>query len=404
MILDKAKKKRIIVYVSTIVLSIIYLFTAYKIAIGDGVFGDKEDIVTVRAKVLRITDEKETVSDEESGGKISMQYVFFEAKAVSGEVRGKTLYAVQERDLLYGLPQPTVEVGDKVILVYEPNDDGTADYYLSDFSRITPLVILCAFFFLLILIFGRKKGLDTIISLVFTCLAVFINLIPAILNGQNIYAWSIITCVYITVMTLMLIEGLNVKCFAAGVGCVGGVLVAGALELILRDQIKMTGVLDSEWLYLYNLNPENPIDLKAIIFAMIIVGAVGAVMDVAMSIASSLCEINEKSPDLPARELLKSGLTIGRDIMGTMANTLVLAYIGSSLTCVLLMVAYNANIEQVINKEVIIADVLQALAGSMGMLLTLPLTSAVCAVIYYKKEGSGNASDKDEPAAAKSGE
>ena len=90
MILDKAKKKRIIVYVSTIVLSIIYLFTAYKIAIGDGVFGDKEDIVTVRAKVLRITDEKETVSDEESGGKISMQYVFFEAKAVSGEVRGKT--------------------------------------------------------------------------------------------------------------------------------------------------------------------------------------------------------------------------------------------------------------------------------------------------------------------------
>lgn len=381
--MDKAKKKRIIVYVSTIVLSIIYLFTAYKIAIGDGVFGDKEDIVTVRAKVLRITDEKETVSDEESGGKISMQYVFFEAKAVSGEVRGKTLYAVQERDLLYGLPQPTVEVGDKVILVYEPNDDGTADYYLSDFSRITPLVILCAFFFLLILIFGRKKGLDTIISLVFTCLAVFINLIPAILNGQNIYAWSIITCVYITVMTLMLIEGLNVKCFAAGVGCVGGVLVAGALELILRDQIKMTGVLDSEWLYLYNLNPENPIDLKAIIFAMIIVGAVGAVMDVAMSIASSLWEINEKSPDLPARELLKSGLTIGRDIMGTMANTLVLAYIGSALCCMLLMVTYSSNVGQILNREQIAVEILQALAGSIGILAALPLT-AITSVLCLK--------------------
>ena len=369
MILDKAKKKRIIVYVSTIVLSIIYLFTAYKIAIGDGVFGDKEDIVTVRAKVLRITDEKETVSDEESGGKISMQYVFFEAKAVSGEVRGKTLYAVQERDLLYGLPQPTVEVGDKVILVYEPNDDGTADYYLSDFSRITPLVMLCAFFFLLILIFGRKKGLDTIISLVFPCLAVFINLIPAILNGQNIYAWSIITCVYITVMTLMLIEGLNVKCFAAGVGCVGGVLVAGALELILRDQIKMTGVLDS--------------DLKAIIFAMIIVGAVGAVMDVAMSIASSLCEINEKSPDLPARELLKSGLTIGRDIMGTMANTLVLAYIGSALCCMLLMVTYSSNVGQILNREQIAVEILQALAGSIGILAALPLT-AITSVLCLK--------------------
>ena len=377
-ILDKAKKKRIIVYVSTIILSIVYLFTAYKIAIGNGVFGDKEDVVSVRAKVLRITDEKETVSEEESGGKISMQYIFFEAKATSGKVRGKTLYAVQEKDMLYGLPQPEVEVGDKVILVYDPNDDGTADYYLSDFSRITPLVMLCAFFFLLILIFGRKKGLDTIISLVFTCLAVFINLIPAILNGQNIYVWSIVTCVYITVMTLVLIEGLNVKCFAAG-----GVLVAGALELLLRDQIKMSGVLDSEWLYLYNLRKDNPIDLKAIIFAMIIVGAVGAVMDVAMSIASSLCEINEKSPDLPARELLKSGLTIGRDIMGTMANTLVLAYIGSALCCMLLMVTYSSNVSQILNREQIAVEILQALAGSIGILAALPLT-AITSVLCLK--------------------
>ena len=353
-------------------MSIVYLFTAYKIAIGNGVFGDKEDVVSVRAKVLRITDEQETVSEEESGGKISMQYIFFEAKATSGKVRGKTLYAVQEKDMLYGLPQPEVEVGDNVILVYDPNDEGTADYYLSDFSRITPLVMLCAFFFLLILIFGRKKGLDTIISLVFTCLAVFINLIPAILNGQNIYIWSIVTCVYITVMTLVLIEGLNVKC-----------LVAGALELLLRDQIKMSGVLDSEWLYLYNLRKDNPIDLKAIIFAMIIVGAVGAVMDVAMSIASSLCEINEKSPDLPARELLKSGLTIGRDIMGTMANTLVLAYIGSALCCVLLMVTYSSNVSQILNREQIAVEILQALAGSIGILAALPLT-AITSVLCLK--------------------
>lgn len=104
--MDKAKKKKIIVYVSTIILSIVYLFTAYKIAIGNGVFGDKEDVVSVRAKVLRITDEQETVSEEESGGKISMQYIFFEAKATSGKVRGKTLYAVQEKDMLYGLPNP----------------------------------------------------------------------------------------------------------------------------------------------------------------------------------------------------------------------------------------------------------------------------------------------------------
>ena len=83
---------------------------------------------------------------------------------------------------------------------------------------------------------------------------------------------------------------------------------------------------------------------------------------------------------------MKSGFTIGRDMMGTMANTLVLAYIGSSLTSVLLLAAYNASLEQVINKEMIIAEILQALAGSLGMLLTLPLTSAGCAAVYNKKE------------------
>ena len=147
----------------------------------------------------------------------------------------------------------------------------------------------------------------------------------------------------------------------------------------------MTGMLEEESVYLLQLYPDRPINLKAIIFAMIIVGALGAVMDVAMSMSSSLYELRVKSPGITPQELMKSGVTIGRDMLGTMANTLVLAYIGSSLTCVLLMVAYNANLQQVINKEVIIADILQALAGSMGMLLALPLTSAVCAIVYFRK-------------------
>lgn len=379
--MDKAKKKRIIVYISTIVLSVIYLLVAYKITAGDGVFGDTTELETVRATVLRITDTQKLVNDE---GHENMKYIFFEAKATSGEVRGKTLYAVQEKDLLYGLTQPDVEVGDKVVLAFEPYEDGKADYYLSDFSRITPLVLLCGVFFLLILLFGKKKGLDTIISLVFTCLAVFLNLIPAVLNGHNIYFWSIITCVFITVMTLVLIEGINIKCFAAGVGCVSGVLVSGLLELLLRDDIKMTGVLDSDWMYIYNLNPDDPIDLKAVIFAMIIVGAVGAVMDVAMSIASSLCEINEKSPDISARELLRSGLNIGQDIMGTMANTLVLAYIGSAMCCILLMVTYSSNVSQILNREQVAVEILQAVAGSIGILAALPLT-AITSVVCLKR-------------------
>ena len=216
------------------------------------------------------------------------------------------------------------------------------------------------------------QGLKTVISLGFTCLSVFTVLIPAILNGHNIYLWSIVVCMFITVMTLSIISGFNVKAMCAGIGCVSGVLCAGLTVLISDKFLNMTGMLEEESVYLIQLYPDNPINLKAIIFAMIIVGAVGAVMDVSMSISSSLYELRLKSPHIRPAELMKSGFAIGRDMMGTMANTLVLAYIGSSLTSVLLLVAYNAGIEQVINKEMIVAEILQALAGSLGMLLTLP--------------------------------
>jgi uncharacterized membrane protein len=233
------------------------------------------------------------------------------------------------------------------------------------------------------------QGLKTVISLGFTCVSVFAVLIPAILNGHNIYLWSVIICVYITLMTLSLISGFNTKSLCSVIGCLSGVACAGLTVLVMDKFLNMTGLLEEESIYLYQLYPDNPINLKAIIFAMITIGALGAVMDVSMSISSSLFELKTKSPSIQPKELMKSGFTIGRDMMGTMANTLVLAYIGSSLTCVLLLVSYNANIEQVINKEVIVAEVLQALAGSMGMLLTLPLTSAVCAAVYYKNSIKG---------------
>ena len=131
--------------------------------------------------------------------------------------------------------------------------------------------------------------------------------------------------------------------------------------------------------------PDNPLDLKALIFAAIIIGAVGAIMDVSISIAASLAELKEKLPEISMLELWKSGMTISKDIMGTMANTLILAYMGSCLTSVQLMVAYNSSLLDLFNREMIIVEMLQALVGSMGILLALPLTSLICAALYRGK-------------------
>lgn len=394
------KKQSLISQIITVAVAALMIFAAYAYIVGDGtIFKGKMDGETIRARVIRVVDTKvENVSGENE-----ILTVTFKAKALSGELRGKTLDVIQEIDRSYAFSPSQVEQNDTVLLEgYTEN--GERLYYFGDYVRITPLIWLLVIFCVLVVIFSRAQGVKTIVSLGLTCLSVFFVLIPAILNGHNIYFWSILVCVYMTVMTLAIISGYNKKALCACIGCMSGVLCSGLIVLVMDKFLNLTGMLEEESIYLLQLYPDNPINLKAVIFAMIIVGAVGAVMDVSMSISSSLYELKQKSPSIKPIELMHSGFTIGRDMMGTMANTLVLAYIGSSLTCVLLMVAYNANIEQVINKEVIIAEILQALAGSMGMLLTLPLTSAICAVIYYRKEGSSNASDKNESVAEKGGE
>jgi uncharacterized membrane protein len=135
-------------------------------------------------------------------------------------------------------------------------------------------------------------------------------------------------------------------------------------------------------MYLNDLSTGLTVDLRGVIFAAIIIGATGAVMDVAISIASSLHELNDQLEHPTFGTLLKSGFVIGRDMMGTMANTLVLAYIGSSLATVVLIVAYNASLTSIFNKEMIVVEVEQALVGSLGILSAIPLTSLLAAWFY----------------------
>lgn len=383
------KNKQTVYQIISTFVSALLIFLAYVNIVGGGaIFKGTMEGETIKCKVIRVTD----VQTQNISGENEFVTVKFRAQALNTSLRGKTIDVLQEIDKSYAFSPKQVEQGDK-ILVEGYTQNGERLYYFGDFVRITPLIWLLVVFCLLVIVFSRMQGLKTIVSLGFTCLSVFVVLIPAILNGRNIYFWSIAVCVFITIMTLSIISGFNVKALCAGIGCICGVLCSGIIVLFMERFLNMTGLLEEESVYLVQLYPNNPINLKAIIFAMIIVGAVGAVMDVSMSISSSLYELRIKSPTIQPKELMRSGFTIGRDMMGTMANTLVLAYIGSSLTCVLLLVAYNANLQQVLNKEIIVAEILQALAGSMGMLLTLPLTSAVCAAIYYQKPSKGDKSN-----------
>ena len=324
--------------------------------------------------------------------------ITFEAQITSGERKNQLVIATQNISTYITGTVKEVVAGDKVLLYNDTTYENQSKWYFVEYSRISALVVLTIIFLVLIVLFGKQKGVKTLVSLIFTVLSIFIVYIPAILGGHNIYFWTIVTCVFITISTVMLVYGYSKKTITTALGCIGGVLVAGLLTLIMNSVLRLTGFTDENAIYLQQLNAS--IDLKAIIFGGILIGAVGAIMDVSIDIASSLYEVASKLEKPDFKTIIKSGFNIGKDIMGTMTNTLILAYIGSSLSTVLLLTASNHSLVYLLNLEMITVEVLQALAGSIGILTAIPLTSFVAASLYkhvdnkkyvYEYKGKNNA-------------
>ncbi|MEG0019914.1 MAG: YibE/F family protein, partial [Oscillospiraceae bacterium] len=315
----------------------------------------------------------------------SESIILFTAKFLSGYKIGEEVRAVQRIDDMYAIEMRHVAEGDKIIVFANPDESIDVKYMFAEFYRVDFLIFLSLAFCVLLLIFGRTKGVNTLISLTFTVVSIFYVFIPAVLNNENIYFWSVCTCIFIILMTLLIVSGFTRKSLAAMAGCFSGVCVSGILVLISDQFIHMTGLVNEDSMYLLMLNDKEPISIKAVIFAAIIIGAIGAIMDVSMSISASLAELKEQVGQMSAGQITKSGLAIGRDIMGTMANTLILAYIGSSLSVTLLLAAYNSSMLLLFNTEMIIVELLQAITGSFGILLTIPLTSVICGILYADK-------------------
>lgn len=373
--------KKIWVYTAVFVISGIILLLGAKWANSSTeIF--KHNAETVTAEVLTVDKKTETKGDN-----FTSTVVIFRAQINGGKHGGEVVKAYQEHNSQVANMR-IVRPGDKVILKnYKVEDLGT-DWAVENFSRSDILYILIAVFAVMVIIFGRSKGFRTIISLVYTCIAVFAVFVPAVLSGKNIYVCSVAICIFIIFMTLLLVNGVDKKTFCAALGCIGGVLAAALITLIFSRIMHFSGYTNEDSYYLTML--PHPVDLKALSFSAVIIGAVGAVMDVAMSLSSSLFELKEKIPNISFKSLVSSGFAIGRDMMGTMSNTLVLAYIGSSVSCVLLLLTYADSIADVLNREMIAYEILQAVAGSLGILLAIPLTTLVCGLVYLKKGKNSN--------------
>ena len=386
----KKNPTQIIFYLTTLTLSLLFLVAGNRIA-SRNIYQPHQAYAPTyyQGIVTAITDRIQDTSDQWFSG----HEIIFEARITRGPRRGEVVTARQHISEMFSVNERDIEAGDRIVLIHDSFGDR---FFFVNYVRINHIIILAAVFLVLVVIFGRRKGINGIVSLGLSCAAVFFIFIPAILSGRNIYITAVIVCVYAIVSTLLLVIGPNKKALSAMLGCLGGVLLAGLLMYVMDIILGLTGAVSHEATALLHIPTENPINLRAIIFAGVIFGAVGAIMDVAMSIASALWEVREAGGVSDFKTLVKSGITIGQDTLGTMLNTLILAYIGSSLSLILLIVAHTTSYVELFNMEMIIVELLRALIGSFGMLLTIPLTAGICGWFFaVRDDDMGGYSDDD---------
>ncbi len=276
--------------------------------------------------------------------------------------------------------------GDKVILHMEPVSDTVTtpedvDIFIADIQRNTEIYIFTGIFCILLLIIGRKKGLTSIISILSTLVLIFFMLMPMILNGFCPIASAVLTGIISTVITIYLVGGFNSKSSAAIIGTSISLVFAGALSMLAIYFAHLTGFAGEENMFLYTARPD--LSFTGILSASMIIAALGALMDTAVSIASTVNEIYETDKTLSVKQLFKSGMNVGRDIIGTMSNTLILVYLGSSLPLVLL--SSNIDMNKFFNLNQVATEILSAITGSIAILVCVPATAIIAAILIKRQ-------------------
>ncbi|GAA0085797.1 YibE/F family protein [Clostridium sp. CTA-7] len=293
---------------------------------------------------------------------------------VSSGPYSKTLQEIENPiSRLYNLK---VKEGTKVIIgVSEKN--GTTQFNLYSYDRSNMIYLLVAIFILSVVAIGGVKGVKSLIALIFTLICCVYLMVPLMLRGVNPIMAGIIMSTLSIVITLILVSGFNKKTLTAILGTISGVVISGIIAYIFGALTNLSGLNMSEAESLMYIAEDTGLKIRGIMFTGILVATLGAVMDIAMSIASSIFEIHKVNSKISFNDLFKSAMNIGKDTIGTMTNTLILAFAGGSLSILILVFSANMPFNKMINLDLLGIEIIQGLSGSIGIVLAVPITALI---------------------------
>lgn len=346
-----------------------------------------------KAKVVSVTREDIEPDQKHPDLLIGSQNVT--VNILTGQYRGKSYSIVN--NLNYDTNY-YVKSGQTVIASVSATSDGTTvNVNINSPDRTPYLYLMAAVFVLLLCLIGGKNGFRSVIAIGFTMTSVVFIFVPLLYDGvpPAVAAWILAAAT--SGVTLFLIGGVERKSLVAVLGTIGGAAVSTVIELIFSALTNTSGYTFADTDSLLAISSHSGLKVGGLFFAAVLIASLGAVMDIAISVATSVNEVYLSNPETPKKTLFTSGMRVGRDMMGTMANTLILAFTGSSLVVLIQIYTYNMPYYQVMNSNSIATEIIQALTGSIAVILTVPLVSFLSAELLPALGRSGRSKTAVHP-------
>ncbi len=272
----------------------------------------------------------------------------------------------------------------RLIINVDTPDDIEPYYTVFNYDRRFSIAACATLLIAAIVCIGGGKGLKSLLGLLYSMFIIIEFLLPAVFSGWSPIWTSILTAILSTAVTLLLLNGQSQKTAAAILSTTAGVFCSLLLFGLMSALIHIDGFSSSDAEGLTLINEATGLQIHDVLFAGVLIASLGAIMDVAMSIVSALHEVYTHNPALSAKELFHSGIEIGKDMIGTMTNTLILAFTGSAFVTLLVFLSYQVQFNQLINSNYLSIEIAQGICGTFGIVLTIPAASGIMALLLTK--------------------
>ena len=329
----------------------------------------KEEVFS--AKVIEVLEQNNI---EQEDGSISIQQKV-KLEGLNGAWKGQEV--IYDGMGYADTSNSVYKVGDKVLVQYSQSADGQDNFYISGIVRTTPILWLTILFALIVVAVGRWKGLRALIVLGLTFVVILKFILPQVLTGNDPLLMSIIGSLAILIMAIYLTEGFKRTSTIAIFSVIITLLITGLLSVWFTALTRLTGFASEETMFLIGLT-DTAINIKGLLLAGMVIGALGVLDDVVVSQTSVVAELKDANPHLSSNQLYWQAMQVGVSHLGSMVNTLFLAYAGAALPLLLLFTVHQQpflTFGQVINNEVIAVEIVRALTGSIGIALAVPITT-----------------------------